>query len=47
MVELTQANVQTIVLKPGTPEAYEFKAKRGHEKFPMLELEDGSMICES
>ena len=47
VVELTQANVETIVVSQETQDSDAFKAKRQHGKFPMLELADGSMIYES
>jgi len=47
VVEITQANVQTVVVSDEEQKAPEFLAKRAHGKFPMLELADGSMIYES
>jgi elongation factor 1-beta len=48
VAQLTQANVEVVVVSQETQDTPEFKAKRGtHGKFPMLELADGSMIYES
>jgi len=47
--EITQANdIVTEVVPEAVQNTDAFKAKRGgHGKFPMLELDDGSMIYES
>jgi glutathione S-transferase len=48
VAQITQANIETVIVSAETQESPEFKAKRGtHGKFPMLELADGSMIYES
>ena len=46
--EFVQANnIQTVVVSEEEQASDAFKAKRQHGKFPMLELDDGSMIYES
>ncbi len=47
VVELTNAKVETVVVSQEEQDTAEFKAKRQHGKFPMLELADGTMIYES
>jgi elongation factor 1-gamma len=48
VAQITQANIEIVIVSAETQETPEFKAKRGtHGKFPMLELADGSMIYES
>jgi glutathione S-transferase len=47
VAEITQAKVQTVVVSQQEQETAEFKAKRTHGKFPMLELENGTIIYES
>lgn len=48
VAQITQGNVETVVVSQEQQDTPEFKAKRGtHGKFPMLELADGSMIYES
>jgi len=45
--ENVQANIETVVVSEEEQASDAFKAKRAHGKFPMLELDDGSMIYES
>jgi len=47
VVEQTQANVQTVLVSQEEQDSADFKNKRQHGHFPMLELQDGSMIYES
>jgi len=46
--EYVQANnIETVVVSEEQQASDDFKVKRAHGKFPMLELDDGSMIFES
>jgi len=47
LVNLTSAPVTTVVVSQDLLNSAEFKAKKKHGKFPILELADGSMIFES
>jgi len=40
-------DVEVVIVSKEQQETEEFKAKRQHGKFPMLELDDGSMVYES
>lgn len=42
-----QKDFELVVLSQEQQDTPEFKAKRAHGKFPMLELDDGSMVYES
>lgn len=41
------AKVEVVVVNQEQQDSAEFKAKKAHGKFPMLELEDGTIIFES
>ena len=41
------ANVEVVVVNQEQQDSADFKAKKAHGKFPMLELEDGTIIFES
>jgi glutathione S-transferase len=47
VAEMTQGNVETVIVSQEQQDTAEFKAKRCHGKFPMLEIEDGRMLYES
>jgi glutathione S-transferase len=42
-----KANIQNIVLSEEQQANADFKAKKAHGQFPMLELDDGTVIFES
>lgn len=42
-----QKDFELVIVSPEMNDSAEFKAKRAHGKFPMLELDDGSMVYES
>lgn len=41
------SNIEVVVASEEQQASAEFKAKKAHGKFPMLELEDGTIIFES
>ncbi len=47
VAEMTGAPVESVVVSQEVQDSAEFKAKKAHGKFPMLELADGSVLFES
>ena len=45
--KFVQANVELVIVSEEQQQAPEFKAKKAHGKFPMLETDDGHIIFES
>jgi glutathione S-transferase/translation elongation factor EF-1beta len=45
--KFVQANVEVVIVSEEQQQAPEFKAKKAHGKFPMLETDDGHIIFES